>query len=804
MMNWIEQITPFWQQWILLSVPGAIVLYLLAEFIAHYGQNLSPRLRYWLFIGVLVKCIIPPLIWVSVPIITAEPVVFSTPDTYQVNESVIQNQTSVMPSSEVPVMEHQTSSIWQPLSWTKWMFIVQLTGTGFILCFLIYKLGSHIRLRQALRDEDTGALCGRLCIRLNMLMPRLYEAPDGMGACAGGFFSPYILIPKSVLQERYEHQELVIMHELIHVQRMDHIVNWLQVVVFAVFWWHPIIWRMNYLIRCERELCCDERVVQELAIDPVHYSKLLVDAAERQILYNQFQWQTAFANPAHAFQNRIRRIVTMKQLSHTNRWLSVIVIVLFLSGLTVGFQFVQAQNQQDEIDVAILHLDQYKKMLEKLKAGNHNVPQEYLDEIKESVESFDKYFNETYSPNQIIEMTKALVQSQYSPRHISSLDVVIQDGFTVENITLKELTEQIIGKTGIQINLGENVAKKIVSVDKKGSATVGQIIGMALANHELGYTENNDGVIYIDTNDRIFKYPGGSYNITTHAVPFDSSKDDQPLGLKVSNFPIPFNAIIAAYKSDNEEELNRLLDQAIYNLKQERETANLSLTEKDSLAYQKRLEEIFNRPQEDMRKHMLRDVLRAREQLSQSNNNSLSILDTVILGGVVAPGVSLKDVINLLSLNTGYNFEINEGAGEKMCTFSISGNPTVKEVLDGLLPSLHLDYVVLENNIIRIDTPDRIKQFKEESVTKSTVLNKVINGGVVAPGVSLKDVIKILSLNTGNKIVMAEGVGDTMCTLNITGNPTLKEILNAMLPSLGMAYTVTENNVIVIDEKVEQ
>jgi len=74
-----------------------------------------------------------------------------------------------------------------------------------------------------------------------------------------GFFRPVVLLPVRALTGLSPEQlEAVIAHELGHVKRFDVAVNFFQVVVETLFFFHPAVWWLNKRIRAAREDCCDD------------------------------------------------------------------------------------------------------------------------------------------------------------------------------------------------------------------------------------------------------------------------------------------------------------------------------------------------------------------------------------------------------------------------------------------------------------------------------------------------------------------------------------------------------------------
>jgi beta-lactamase regulating signal transducer with metallopeptidase domain len=56
----------------------------------------------------------------------------------------------------------------------------------------------------------------------------------------------------------------LILHELAHVKRGDHLVGWLELLAGCLWWWNPLFWYVRHELRESAELACDAWVVQAL------------------------------------------------------------------------------------------------------------------------------------------------------------------------------------------------------------------------------------------------------------------------------------------------------------------------------------------------------------------------------------------------------------------------------------------------------------------------------------------------------------------------------------------------------------
>jgi bla regulator protein BlaR1 len=78
-----------------------------------------------------------------------------------------------------------------------------------------------------------------------------------------GILRPVILIPNDMAAHLTPTElQAILQHELCHVRRRDNLAALLQMLVEALFWFHPLVWWLGARIVAERENACDEAVLQ--------------------------------------------------------------------------------------------------------------------------------------------------------------------------------------------------------------------------------------------------------------------------------------------------------------------------------------------------------------------------------------------------------------------------------------------------------------------------------------------------------------------------------------------------------------
>jgi beta-lactamase regulating signal transducer with metallopeptidase domain len=93
-----------------------------------------------------------------------------------------------------------------------------------------------------------------------------------------GFLHPVILVPTE--QMELSEAEQILRHELAHVRRRDDWANLLQHFILAAFPFHPAVWWISRRLSLEREIACDDYVLQSSA-QPRAYALLLANLAAR-------------------------------------------------------------------------------------------------------------------------------------------------------------------------------------------------------------------------------------------------------------------------------------------------------------------------------------------------------------------------------------------------------------------------------------------------------------------------------------------------------------------------------------------
>ncbi len=186
--------------------------------------------------------------------------------------------------------------VFPTLSWQGYVFM----AWGIILLFLLGLLIQRVwfvkgLIRQAERidtltparkllpGERLQELFGECCrqIGVNPAHVTVKISPNPVSPAVCGLIRPTILLPAYLIRKVNEIQlRSVFLHELAHIKRHDLPVNAVQTLLQIAYFYNPLLWLANALIRRVREQAVDEAVLVALGSEARGYSHTLLDIAE--------------------------------------------------------------------------------------------------------------------------------------------------------------------------------------------------------------------------------------------------------------------------------------------------------------------------------------------------------------------------------------------------------------------------------------------------------------------------------------------------------------------------------------------
>jgi uncharacterized protein (TIGR03435 family) len=253
---------------------GTIIVTVYALVRRRGAHTLSPNGRYSLACAALAAIAIVPIVtWMNLsrPLPESAAVTFTAPMSAPRTESV----------PAISLLLPNAADAALPVQFLSWVVSLWLIGaTAFSLRLLggwIFAQRIRHRLARAASLEWQRTL-NRLKARISVTRPvRLLVSGLLDAPAAIGWFRPIVLVPAGALAGLPSAQiEALLLHELAHIRRHDYLVQILQSVVEAVFFYHPGVWWVSGHMRTERELCCDDIAVS-ITGDAVVYARALAE-----------------------------------------------------------------------------------------------------------------------------------------------------------------------------------------------------------------------------------------------------------------------------------------------------------------------------------------------------------------------------------------------------------------------------------------------------------------------------------------------------------------------------------------------
>ncbi|HMF12423.1 MAG TPA: M56 family metallopeptidase, partial [Gemmataceae bacterium] len=243
-----------------IGLSNALVASVLAVLAFTVSRWRRPALAHGLWLLVLLKLVTPPLVPIYLPPLYTEPTsnesrastdgsqAQAALGTLSLEEfaaalAILENNQADVPATA----EALTPATASAPAWWESLVPVWLGGAGVWLactCWSVIRFQRQLRsarLAPAAIQNETRQLAARLGLAKP---PQVWLVPGtvspmiwSMGA------APRLLFPTGLLDRLDgEQRAALLLHELAHVRRRDHWVRFVELLVVALYWWHPVVW----------------------------------------------------------------------------------------------------------------------------------------------------------------------------------------------------------------------------------------------------------------------------------------------------------------------------------------------------------------------------------------------------------------------------------------------------------------------------------------------------------------------------------------------------------------------------------
>lgn len=182
-----------------------------------------------------------------------------------------------------------------------------------------------------------------------------------------GFFKPSIFLPTGLSPSALEY---VLLHEMTHISRRDHLVKFAAFAILALHWFNPLAWFAFLLVGTDMEMSCDEHVIEKLGKEiRADYSRTLLSFAGK----SQYAFACPIAFCESGIKERVKNVLNTKKSSR----IAVVCSLALVAAVSFGLMTNRAESADHEAYYAE-YGDEYALLPERAYDGEY----ESFDEIE--------------------------------------------------------------------------------------------------------------------------------------------------------------------------------------------------------------------------------------------------------------------------------------------------------------------------------------------------------------------------------------------------------------------------------------
>ncbi len=177
---------------------------------------------------------------------------------------------------------------------------------------------------------------------------RMKLLPGAFSPAVCGLWRPAILLPETLLARLTpDNLRAVLIHELAHIRRADLWVNCLQTILQILYFYNPLVWLANAIVRRVREQAVDEMSLVALGAEARSYGATLIDVAEMAF------WRASpalrlvgVAESKKSLEGRIRYMITRPIPKNTRVGICGLAAILLAAAVLLPMARAQDRTRQ--------------------------------------------------------------------------------------------------------------------------------------------------------------------------------------------------------------------------------------------------------------------------------------------------------------------------------------------------------------------------------------------------------------------------------------------------------------------------
>jgi len=313
-----------------ITLVNCSLLYLAVSFILRSSKTSHARFKHFTWIIVICIFLIIPLISLLIPSPNLLSVKYSNEEILSLKKenSKPEQKTIAFSSSQIlQIMEDyaytpshiraSAATVQNQMAIIHWQnLVICVWGAGIMLLLihiLVGRFGLHVMTKEATPENSYTALLCDLCRRIGIKSDvQIYKSSQCITPFTCFLFKPVIFLPANIHLWSKDRVRAVLLHELAHIKRRDHITRFIARVVCSLLWFVPPVWIAYNNIQIEEEKACDASVI-ETGVSASDYARHIVD------ITRSTKGKVLSLMPQHSFSKRrtleprIRNILRLRK-----------------------------------------------------------------------------------------------------------------------------------------------------------------------------------------------------------------------------------------------------------------------------------------------------------------------------------------------------------------------------------------------------------------------------------------------------------------------------------------------------------
>ena len=206
-----------------------------------------------------------------------------------------------------------------------------------IAAILFFPIISYNTLMKAIRDDDDEpdarieSIAHKAAKEARVVKPQIRYSYYLDTPALLGVFSPTIILPRELKNEKEDVIYYIMLHELVHYGDQHLLFRWAFWFVKAVYWFNPMIWVAHEWMKLDAELACDDEVVAIIGDDRIaDYGQCLINLSRKKGKKDYAIQASGLVNSRRELKKRIERIGGRMRRFKTLEILSVLVLVIMI------------------------------------------------------------------------------------------------------------------------------------------------------------------------------------------------------------------------------------------------------------------------------------------------------------------------------------------------------------------------------------------------------------------------------------------------------------------------------------------